>query len=240
MSLKEQVNELYNLHLACINQEHGMRKIGDRWKPYLPTKFIYAFFTFNNIYSFSWEESVKHDIAMEWDLYEKYDDEEKRAPTDSKKIRKLVNFCVNKLGMDGLNGFCDTLKKHLPKQVDPIAILDNIVADKRTDRMVSTFQNKFEYIYNGGFKDTPEINKAKRKALESILHFVYLVRNNIFYGSKTIHNMDIEQQKRFEIYTAIIIAANELFFDAMEEELNWQRPRINLGRVDMRHFKHKV
>ena len=237
MSLREQITELYNLHLACINQDHGVLRTGDRWRPYIPTKFIYAFFTFDSIYSFSWEESLKYDIPIEWDLYEKYGDEEKRAATDSKKIRKLVNFCIHRLGIDGLASFSHNLKKYLP-ETDHITVLNNIVPDRKTDKMVSTFQNKFKYIYNGEFNDTPDINKAKRKAIESILYFVYLVRNNIFHGTKTIHHMDIEQQQRIQIYTAIIIAANELFFDAIETDINWKRPRISLGRVDMRHFKH--
>ena len=56
--------------------------------------------------------------------------------------------------------------------------------------------------------------------LKVMLRFVYLVRNNIFHGTKTTIEMsDKNQRKRLEIYSNILIATNELLFKSLENIL---------------------
>mgnify|MGYP003312042369 CR=1 FL=1 len=59
-------------------------------------------------------------------------------------------------------------------------------------------------------------NFTKRNCL-TMVKFIYKIRCNIFHGSKTLQDMhDPSQQKRIEIYTAIIIAVNQMVFSYLE------------------------
>lgn len=56
-----------------------------------------------------------------------------------------------------------------------------------------------------------------------IIRFVYMVRNNIFHGTKnTIEMSEVFQRKRLDIYSNIIIAINELLFKALERKTSFR------------------
>lgn len=60
-NVREQIDDLYNLFAAAKEFKHGIKKHSE-WAFFEPTKFIYAFFTFNSLYSIDWKDSVLQKI----------------------------------------------------------------------------------------------------------------------------------------------------------------------------------
>lgn len=86
-NIQEQLNDLYKLHLDSKNLTHGIRERNASWQVYLPTKFIYSYFTFNTIYSVNWAESLEQNKVLMWS--------EDKGETF--KIRNLSNFVLKNM-----------------------------------------------------------------------------------------------------------------------------------------------
>jgi aminoglycoside 6-adenylyltransferase len=106
MDLKIEITKLYALHEATILLEHGIREVGNPnngWLDFAPSRFIYAFFTFNSIYSYNWGESFSHKVAIDWaDGNQKY-------PREETQIKSYIKFLYQQLGNQSVALFCKTL-----------------------------------------------------------------------------------------------------------------------------------
>lgn len=209
--LREFVNGQHLLHKFTLQNEHGVRRVnGDySWKKFQPTDFIYAFFVFNSIYSVDWETSVKKGAVIEWNIQS---NNEKDNLTESQKISRLVGFCFDCLDINAAYYYHDKLVNCLDENINPLEELKHITDDFRTRDLSKTFQKCFADVYN----QANQSKGNKKKALNSILYFIYLVRCNIFHGTKTtIEMLDGGQQNRLRIYTAILFASNDLLFKSI-------------------------
>lgn len=67
MDLKIEIRKLNALHEATLRFDHAIKERGQTdWRDFTPSRFIYAFFTFNSIYSFDWETSFERNEAITW------------------------------------------------------------------------------------------------------------------------------------------------------------------------------
>lgn len=214
----EQLDDLYKLHRAAIELKHGINSRG--WKLFEPSKFIYAFFAFNSFYSINWEESEKQKKLINWELVDM---------SETRKIKEMQKYIFSNHVSDGQNRkneenskkklgnkFNLKVNEYLPSNLkDIVTILDNIVLDSRIDeKEKDKFIESIKKLVNEGI--------LSNKIWGSILYFIYLVRNNVFHGSKDMTQMSGSGQiHRFKIYTSILLATNEMLFEVIENNFQW-------------------
>jgi hypothetical protein len=236
MSIYSQLNDLYQLQIAARELEHGVRDLS--WRLFEPSKFVYAFFAFNSFYSIDWEETKKQNQLIKWEFI-KSSNSGKEPKTESQKINEMREYIYKSYVKDNkdiegkdlvADEFVIKLKKFLRVDKNIInEILNKIVTDSTIDdKKKNSFIKNFENLYDKNLRG----NNFNR-ALYGLLFFVFSVRNNIFHGSKTvIEMMDDNQRDRFEVYTAILLAVNEMLFDVNEKNFNWTRNEIDKNLED--------
>ena len=57
-ALKKDMADLEVLHRDSASLEHAIRKYDDQCHEFLPSRFVYSFFTFNTLYSIDWKERL--------------------------------------------------------------------------------------------------------------------------------------------------------------------------------------
>ena len=75
-------NKLRAVHQESARLNHAIKCKGE-WQSYLPTHFIYAFFTFNTLYNIDWSESLEKGRA--WNTGS--------SNTEKDKIKQYFAFC---------------------------------------------------------------------------------------------------------------------------------------------------
>jgi hypothetical protein len=110
--IKIEVNTLYSLHKACVRLEHAARDLerpSSEWKPFPPTQFIYSYFTFNSIYSFNWERSLRERRALKWKP------KHTGGLSEAEQFKELLNFYYKTLDIEILPIFRESLQKNLAR-----------------------------------------------------------------------------------------------------------------------------
>lgn len=221
----DSLDDLYKLHMAANNLQHGIMK--EKWSLFEPSKFVYAFFAFNSFYSIDWEQTVKAKSLVKYDYYSD------GSTSESKKIRELRKFIYNtfvtmsksenekvELSYKLAQKFAERISDNASSTID---MLSGIVPDINVSvSMKDRFIRDFEALLNNQL-----VGKKCNDALDDVLYFVYRIRNNIFHGTKTVMDMmDEGQQFRLKIYYSILLAVNELLFEAIEQRVAWSKKRV--------------
>lgn len=247
---KENLNDLYKIQFAADKREHAIREQNEDWKLFEATKFVYAFFAFNSLYSVDWETTINPLIEKDRELYSKESPESDMKLNDMPKIRRLKKFICNTLketatDTDVISNqrstLADRFKKELLTRVNKdantlILTLNGITSDKTIDNSIKEqFIMAVTSILREGIT-----HSRFTENLESILCFIYQVRNNVFHGAKnTVDMMEHEQRNRFIIYTSILLTVNELFFEAIEKRCDWKRNAIRKLNLNPRVFANE-
>lgn len=225
----EELIDLHRLHLVTKDFKHIIEYEPGSWKMFEPSKFVYSFFAFNTFYNFDWKESCENYTLLSLEKIIK--DGKEESPSEGYKFKAMIDFIFNHTSLDDKNEFINFIKRPNKRENSTsnkilFESIEGITPDKRIkDSERDTFKKEFISIIESG---NLQIGKFK-----SIVRFVYLVRNNIFHGTKTTIEMsDTNQRKRLEIYSNILIATNELLFKSLENILNtkfYQNYKLNLN-----------
>jgi hypothetical protein len=209
----EEIEDLYRLHYITKKYDHIIKYQRGAWKLFEPTKFIYAFFAFNSFYNFDWEESLKIRKLTAFPKIIK--DGVENEPSESQKYKAMIDFIFARVENSDKELFLKIIKGkgEIEKTIDAISRItpDNRISESEREN----FKKEF-----GKLLETNDIKIGKLK--NDIIRFVYLVRNNIFHGTKnTIEMSEAFQRKRLDIYSNIIIAVNELLFKVLERKTDF-------------------
>lgn len=226
MDLKIEVTKLYALHNATMKFEHGIREFGKPesvWRDFVPTRFIYAFFTFNSIYSFDWLASFDEGKALLWDRCEN-----NKYPKEEEQIKSYFNFLRRQLGDSSVELFQQKLKEmialfEVDKPAKELEKIDITNASRELKNLSKQMPGQFSLVYSKKMK--PEDFYPASCVLYT---FIYRVRCNLFHGRKTkigLLEENEEQQKRLLIYTALLITADSLLFECASG-IGWQQVPI--------------
>lgn len=228
--LKIALRDLFALHSASLDLEHGIRESGGRtpWQEFNPTRFVYAFFTFNSVYAWDWSRSFPANEPLEWEPMIKADGSSRRK-SETEQFSGLVDYYHTALGADAATVFAASLNRiinllGISDPEDKLTRINVINETKDARKYRKRFLDNFETIRQ------PEASSGDpKKALTEVLWFIYLVRCNIFHGrKKTIEMEDDEQQARLLIYAAILIATNGMLFEVADRAgIGWITPRVN-------------
>lgn len=215
--LKLELRKILALHEASLRMEHAIRESArpdDQWRDFTPSRFIYAFFTFNTIYSWDWQASFESGHPERWQQKANG-----RYPDEIKQIKGFVRFCSDTLEGNVVEyfrkrfvGACNTMGAREP--ADAMVDLDITNADKKLKKLKDQMPQLVKRLLAGAGKPDGFHSDACH-----VLRFVYGVRCNLFHGCKTHVQMhDAKQQKRLLVYASLLTAANGLLFDATSQK----------------------
>ncbi|HKJ31291.1 MAG TPA: hypothetical protein VKA34_05655 [Balneolales bacterium] len=208
----DEIKDLHKLHSVTKDFNHIIEYQPGSWKMFEPSKFIYSFFAFNTLYNYNWQETIERKelipFSIEYDL------------SESQKFKIMIDFIFNYFKQSDSTEFIKIIlrpnKRENPRRKeDLLQALDGITPDSRiTESERESFKKEFKKLL-----ETETLLKGKLK--NELLRFVYLVRNNIFHGTKTTIEMTKRNQRlRLDIYSSILIATNEMLFKSLERALN--------------------
>jgi len=212
----KKIEDLYKLHYITKNYDHIIGNKRGTWTLFEPSKFIYAFFAFNSFYNFDWKKSINERELIILEI----ENVEDNASIEGKKYKAMIDFIFNKAKEPEKLFFNIITNNGRYKKEIIIKIISEITIDKRiTESVKKQFVNAFEKLLNK--------EKITIGILKDFIYFIYLVRCNIFHGTKNTIEMSKNcQRQRLDIYSNVIIAINELLFKVLENETGF-RPHEN-------------
>jgi hypothetical protein len=212
----DEIKDLHRLHLVTKDFKHIIEYEKGSWKMFEPSKFVYSYFAFNSFYNYDWQKSCE--VNSLYSLDKISDDEEVKSVPEVKKMKKMINFIFENIVEEDKNEFIRFIKKPF-KGEHPVPIeklIESIEGITPDNRISDSERVEFKENFNQMITE----NKLQIGKLKNMARFVYLVRNNIFHGTKTTIEMSNKKQRdRLEIYANILIGVNELLFKSLEKLL---------------------
>jgi len=207
----DEIKDLHRLHLVTKDFKHIIEYEKGSWKMFEPSKFVYSYFAFNSFYNYNWQKSFEAKSLTTLDTTSEHFKEET-------KMKTMINFIFDNIVEEDKNEFIRFIKKPI-KGEHPIPIeklIESIEGITPDNRISDSESKKFKENFNQMISE----NKLQIGKLKNMTRFVYLVRNNIFHGTKTTIEMSNKKQRdRLEIYANILIGVNELLFKSLEKLL---------------------
>jgi hypothetical protein len=192
----EEIKDLHRLHLVTKDFKHIIEYEPGSWKMFEPSKFIYSYFAFNTFYNFDWEASLKNNTLTLFSKVLRNDKEEE--PSERNKFKTMIDFIFDNTTPEERIEFIHFIKRPNKKE-NPILnetiirYIEGITPDKKiseSDR--EDFKREFRKLI-----ETENMLQGKIK--NEIVGFIYLVRNNIFHGTKTTIEMSDKNQRKRRI-----------------------------------------
>ena len=232
MDLKIEIRKLLALHEASKRLQHGVRETQGahrEWREFAPSRFVYAFFTFNSIYSFNWEKSFSTNKAVPWE-----GDNRGNFPKEEDQIKSYVKFVDSQLSPDTatlvMSEFSVMVEEFgVHKPADSMRSVELVNPAKGLRSLARPMPTLIEK-----FMKRTLATQDLYATLTHMLRFVYLVRCNVFHGVKTqVEMAKPDQQQRLLLYTALLIASNGLLFHAASRsKIGWQDVNVSFTSMD--------
>ena len=222
--LEQTILNLHRVHSISRDYNHAL-ELDDNWKIFEPTKFIYAYFTFNLLYNIDWKSSFdlmdlqddnyedvsqsqnllsvfiknnpKYKEAEGFDKFKLFLEDQKL--TESKRRIRYTEFLFDELTK---NEILRLISKNLYRHHEFIES-----EDKCKIILHNNFLEALDSMREGGKIKSKMVSKFKHdltillqcdfevSTFKRISFFVSMVRNNIFHGSKNIIQMTTDKQR---------------------------------------------
>ena len=202
-SLHDNVEELRMVHFETIDLRHGINDAGI-WKVYNPTHFMYMYAFFNTLYAIDWYGSIENGKMVRHS--------EKKS--ERTKIHQMISFCFSNPSF---------IKQY---KSDFIRIITNVFSSERINGIIDTIEPDTHPLGNIGDDEIYSIKKNVfsllkgifyKDEIKEIMEFIFLIRNNIFHGTKTLNIMlKTKQQTKLLLYSYFIIAVNQMLFSYLD------------------------
>lgn len=233
------LSTLHKAHCDNARQAYYAKRYGGRSHSTMPaTSFVFEFFLFNSLYQHDWQTSIEHRDLKSWSV-EKL-----------KELQQQVRF------EKFIRSQCQSRPDIIKRAFSPVAQLEDldgewttIIPDSRINREHGrSFFKKLSRMRDLlCANDPPNPTGSFFKLIGDCRYFVYLVRNNIFHGSKSIGEIyEREQRRRIEVYDIFLKSLVSLFFLAVDKTpvaadfvqlpiriRSWNGDVINIGQSDI-------
>jgi hypothetical protein len=204
--LIEYLNSIEISHLFSKNHKHGLEFNG-QWNLFEPTKFVYAFFAFNMVYSIDWETSISLNRIQYFN---------NRAKSQFVDTIKFISDFDESL-------FETELSKLDPKR-RLYAVISRMTYDRNSSKKSEFTNNTIAQDFKIASKKFSDYQSLNSDDHFDLLQMSYTVRNNIFHGEKKAMQMiEAGQRERLLHYANIILATNEAFFEVMRRKCSFRR-----------------
>ena len=201
-------------HSFAMNYNHGVQSISSngKWDLFEPTRFVYAFFALNMIYSIDWPRTIDSNSIKNHNY--------RSGKTAQDQIHEVIDFINannNQLFQECLLKFDSN--RELFSVVSKMDIDYNSSRPSRRDGNNTIAQDflraseKFSNIINLNAEDHFDL-----------IQMSYTVRNNLFHGEKKAYQMrEKGHRNRLLHYGNIILATNESFFETLKNKFDYRR-----------------
>lgn len=173
------------------------------------TPFVFEFFIYNSIYQVDWVKSIEKGVLQN------HPDGSPDGFSESKCQRELEKF----LKLHGRNA-----PQLVHQEFSPLVSLelsggwliinpDSRISETHGQRFFQSLKNIQGIV--GAVEEPGELSVNNRlfDSIETCRYYIYLVRNNIFHGSKTLgHTYEENQRRRIEVYLLFLRSLTGLFF----------------------------
>ena len=218
--LLEGVTMLRCIHIESATTCHGIKPRGE-WEPYIPTHFIYAFFTFNTLYNINWQQSILFGNIINFDSKNQHKSSSEKPLTEREKINEFLSYCFKD------NVFVNRYKKSFIKYITHHYCCDDILKELEYIQLDRKNSNG---LIDGSIRDEDTIVKFQTACSDCLIHrkfdyhtintivqFIYGIRCNLFHGHKTLEDLNFpSQQIRLDFYSSFIIAINQMIFSYLQ------------------------
>ncbi len=209
---KNIISQLHSIEIShefAMNFNHGVQLNG-QWDLFEPTRFVYAFFAFNMIYSIDWVNTLEKNRLT-------YHNTRENQAKD--QIFSLITF-VSQLNPSSF----ETSLLKFDKNRELFSVVSKMKSDHNSSR--TNFRTRHT-IYDDFLLASKRFTEGNNPTIEEqfdLLLMSYTVRNNIFHGEKKAHKMKEKGHRdRLLHYGNIILATNESFFEVLRENWNYRR-----------------
>ena len=201
-------------HSFAMNYNHGVQSISSngKWDLFEPTRFVYAFFALNMIYSIDWPRTIDSNSIKNHNYRSG-----KTAQDQIQEVIDFINANNNQLFQECLLKFDSN--RELFSVVSKMDIDYNSSRPSRRDGNNTIAQDflrsseKFSNIINLNAEDHFDL-----------IQMSYTVRNNLFHGEKKAYQMrEKGHRNRLLHYGNIILATNESFFETLKNKFDYRR-----------------
>jgi hypothetical protein len=223
--LKLQLQSIEISHSFASRYNHGISKKDIRdnpgqWNMFEPTRFVYAFFAFNMLYSVDWKSKLGIENIKSQRISSRI--------TAKDQFYALVDF----IHIHSPSAFEESLMV-LDANQDMYSEVSTLNWDKNSSQPSRAMKNETIasafLIASKKFSSKEQLDANDHFAM---LEMSYAVRNNLFHGNKKAPEMrERGHLKRLYHYANIILATNESFFKVMN--LNFAYHRIESWDLDL-------
>jgi hypothetical protein len=201
-------------HSFAMKYNHGVQSINadGKWDLFEPTRFIYAFFALNMIYTIDWSATIDSD-----NLKHHTSSSGKTTQTQIREVIDLIYTNDNEL-------FQNSLVKFDPER-ELFSVVCKLIKDFNSSRRSVRDRDRTisEEFLRASQKFTKYINLNADDHFD-LMQMSYTVRNNLFHGEKKAYQMREQgHRKRLFHYGNIILATNECFFETLKNKFNYRR-----------------
>lgn len=201
-------------HSFAMKYNHGVQSINadGKWDLFEPTRFVYAFFALNMIYSIDWHRTIESNFMK----YHNY----RTGKNAQDQISEVIDFVYsnsNELFQECLLKFDSN--RGLFSVVSQMDIDYNSSRPSRRDGNNTIAQD----FLRASKKFTDCINLDADDHFD-LMQMSYTVRNNLFHGEKKAYQMrEKGHRNRLLHYGNIILATNESFFETLKNKFRYRR-----------------
>ena len=206
--LREEVGNLYYMYEEIKDSIHSAIIQGRKFERYYPSYFLYSFFFYNTMFNYDWKESfIAGRLILSMDNNEK------------KRSHRLIDFCFQDDTFIKTRKYRDIFTSEVLQNYHNIHEIYEILEGIKSDREFNKYSKSkidteliknFNNIINSIFID----KKFCKEYLYTLVDFIYLVRCNIVHGSKSLSDMNKDDQKdRLLFYKDILMAVNKMVLD---------------------------
>ena len=167
------------------------------------TSFIYEFFMYNALYSIDWSIST---VSM--DIMYNMQGRENRKQNDFEDYIKLL--CSDN-GIIFFKSFSPLLDKSFTGPWTDV-VPDSRITKEIGKKYFNNMDKLHKHIKNGIADNSYEI-EAIFRLIRECRYYVYLVRCNVFHGSKNVGDIDEGHKKRIQIYYLFLKCVLDGFFN---------------------------
>lgn len=190
------------------------------------TAFIFEYFIFNSLYQVNWARSIDegqvlyHERPHAQPQNDETDQTEVQGVSEMGQQRAFIKFVLERVGEK--TELYDAAFAPLSWLPDAKGDWTQITSSERlsqeeADRFFQWVAEAQQQLVSSGM--ATQSSRGGRRKLCSAARVVYLVRNNIFHGSKRLGDVyNGAQRRRIELYEAFVRSLNSLFFLSMGHE----------------------
>lgn len=202
-NIRNLINVLHVPHTDNAKLQYYAKTIDNRHYSIMPhTPFVYELFIFNSLYQIDWKNTkIAGDLIFH----------SRESCGEFKQQKIFISYLK------------DCIKEHpeyIYRAFEPLLYseTDGSWARVRPDARITEKEGEDFFRRIGKFKNMlPEYEKLDTNKIfhiiEQCLQFIYLVRNNIFHGSKKLGDFfESDQKKRIDIYDLFLKGVTSLFF----------------------------